>query len=525
VSRDRQQYRVEVEVDLGGARREQERSHLDEPSIETPFCIALVGDFSARASRGVVETGRALAARRPLRVDRDNVDELIARVAPELHTTAGGSGGPPIVAFAGLEDFHPDRLYARLPRFRALEDTPARAARAPASASDIRRERTRESGRAAASRGAAPASLLDQILGDAPLPPGGAAALPSRAEPPTSAAGAGARGAGGSDPVAEFARRAVAPYVVRDTSPADAELVAETEATIAAEMRALLHDPAFQALESAWRAVDFLVRRLETDTTLHVYLVDVSKDELAADLAGDTDVESTGTYRLLAESSVGTPGAPRWGLLIGLFTFGAEDDDVALLGRLADVARAAGAPWVAAAHPRLVGSPSFGTAPDPDDWTGEALPAWNALRRRPRARYVGLAAPRFLLRLPYGRDGEPTELRGFEELSGSHAHEEYLWGNGAVLCALLHGEAFSRDGWALRPRLDVGGLPLHLIRADGDVTAKPCAEALLSDRAVARILDRGVMALRSLKDGDAVRIARIQSIAEPLASLAGRWDA
>jgi type VI secretion system protein ImpC len=325
--------------------------------------------------------------------------------------------------------------------------------------------------------------------------------------------------------VAEFARRAVAPHVVPDTSPARPELVAEAEAMIAGEMRALLHDPAFQALESVWRAVDFLVRRLDTDTMLRVYLIDASKDELVADLAGGTDVRASGTYRLLAASSVGTPGAPQWAMLVGLFAFGAADDDVALLGRLGGVARAAGASWVASAHPRLVGCPSFGSAPDPDDWTREELPAWDALRRSPGARYVGLAAPRFLLRLPYGRDGEPTELPGFEELSGGDAHEDYLWGNGAVLCALLYGEAFARDGWALRPRLDVGGLPLHLIRADGDVTAKPCAEAALSDRAVARMLERGVMPVRSLKDGDAVRVARMQSIAEPLASLAGRWDA
>jgi type VI secretion system protein ImpC len=179
---------------------------------------------------------------------------------------------------------------------------------------------------------------------------------------------------------------------------------------------------------------------------------------------------------------------------------------------------------LAAAHPRLVGCPSFGNAPDPDDWSDAELPGWDALRRSRDARYIGLAGPRFLLRLPYGKDGEPTELPSFEEFSGRDAHEEYLWGNSALLCALLYGEAFTVDGWTLRPRLGVEGLPLHLVRADGDVTAKPCAEAVLSDRAADRMLDRGVMAVRSLKDGDAVRFARVQSIAEPLAPLAGRWE-
>jgi hypothetical protein len=62
-------------------------------------------------------------------------------------------------------------------------------------------------------------------------------------------------------------------------------------------------------------------------------------------------------------------------------------------------------------------------------------------------------------------------------------------------------------------------LPIHLVRADGEVTVKPCAEALLGARAVDRIAARGVMAVQSQKDGDAVRFHRLQSIAEPLAAL------
>ena len=108
-------------------------------------------------------------------------------------------------------------------------------------------------------------------------------------------------------------------------------------------------------------------------------------------------------------------------------SFGPGAADVDLLRQLAAIARAASAPIVAAA-----------------DWRTEDLVEWDALRRRPDARYVGLAAPRFLLRLPYGGpDGEPSDVPRFQELSTAPAHEEYLWGNSAVLDALLHGEAFA----------------------------------------------------------------------------------
>ena len=51
----------------------------------------------------------------------------------------------------------------------------------------------------------------------------------------------------------------------------------------------------------------------------------------------------------------------------------------------------------------------------------------------------------------------------------------------------------------------------------------PCAEVVLSDRAAEIILDGGLMPVLSLRDQDVVRLARFQSIADPLAPLAGRW--
>jgi type VI secretion system protein ImpC len=477
---------------------------------DTPFRIALLGDFAGRANRGAIETGRALAGRRPVRVDRDDVDEVLARLSPELVLPVGATGEPSAVRFSELDDFHPDRLYDRLPRFRALRD-----ARERASVSAAAGEPGRQSGRASGSRAAAPgAGLLDQILGDVPPPPGAAAAVRSGTEPARMIP---------ADPLTDFIRRAVAPHVVTERAPANPDLVAGVDQTIGAELRAVLHDPDFQAVEAAWRTVDFLVHRLETDDTLQIYLVDVAKPELAGDLAGNIDPASSGSYRLFLESSTG-PGAAPWTVLVGLYNFGARADDIGLLERLAALARAVGAPFVAGADPQLVGCPSFGSAPDPDDWSRADLPEWEALRRSENAPYVGLAAPRFILRLPYGgRDGDPCEVPQFEELSSPAAHEEYLWGNSAALCALLLGEAFTADRWALRPGLDVPGLPLHLIRAGGEITSKPCAEAVLSARAVERIVEHGVMAVQSQKDGDAVRLYRFQSVANPLTALPLRF--
>jgi len=126
--------------------------------------------------------------------------------------------------------------------------------------------------------------------------------------------------------------------------------------------------------------------------------------------------------------------------------------------------------------------------------------------------------------LPYGAESDPCELLPFEELE-SREHSRYLWGNPALVCALLLARSFVASGWALHPGegLEVTGLPLDLYRVEGETMAKPCAETLMTDRLAMQMSDRGFMPLASLKDSDAVRLVRFQSVADPPVGLAGRW--
>jgi type VI secretion system protein ImpC len=148
------------------------------------------------------------------------------------------------------------------------------------------------------------------------------------------------------------------------------------------------------------------------------------------------------------------------------------------------------------------------------------------LRRSPEAAYVGLALPRFLLRLPYGREGERLEAFEFEELPDGGSHDAYLWGNPAFGCAYLLGRAFSEHGWGFRPGAvqEIDDLPIYVFKDDGERRVKPCAEVLLTLRGAELILDRGLMPLLSFRDRDVVRLARFQSIRDPLTPLAGRWS-
>jgi type VI secretion system protein ImpC len=230
------------------------------------------------------------------------------------------------------------------------------------------------------------------------------------------------------------------------------------------------------------------------------------------------------------EKSVGTPGAEPWAVIAGNFNFGPTARDIELLARMAKVAAGAGAPFIAGAGPRLLGCDSVLDLPDVRKWkmemSGETAARWQSLRNSPEARFVGMALPRFLLRLPYGKETEAAELFQFEEMPDPTSHESYLWSNSALACALLLAQTYAEQGWNLRPGTisEISGLPSYVYRVEGEPQTLPCAEVLMTQKAAEEMVEKGFMPLASLKDQPTVRLVRFQSVADPLSPLAGRWS-
>ncbi len=443
---------------------------------DRPFRIALVGNFSGRGTRPV-----------PIPVDPENFEEVMDRLGVSLELPAG------TVSFRELDDFHPDRLYRDLALFRSLQaaaEEIARAKTVPAAAS-VRPERPPIS---------SSGSLLDQI---------------AEVSEPVSARDDKARDDKAWD---DAIRKIATAHTIPAADPRRQELIAQIDRAAAEQMRAILRSPAFQSLEAAWRSLFLLFRHVETGVDLKVDLIDLSQDRLFA----DPSVLS----RIFTERPV---GEDPWSLIVGLFTFSPRERDCQVLADLAAMAHRAGAPFLAAIDARLFGCESIAATPDADDWKRPLEEAdrraWQQLRLSPHAEWVGLAMPRFLLRLPYGRKTSPIESFEFEEMPNGPEHDAYLWGNPAVACACLLGQTFNLDGWELRPgrivRLE--GLPLH---TDPLREATPQAEIWMTDRLATLILDEGVMPLASVKHSDAAQLVRFQSIAgragQPRA-LAGPW--
>ncbi|MDQ5908118.1 MAG: VipB protein [Pseudomonadota bacterium] len=478
-----------------------------------PLRLLIMADFSGRAYRETPGPLSDLASRPLLTVDVDTLDAVMARLAPKLRLTGPEPGSILTLGFSQLDDFHPDALYRRLETFQVLRRSRARLLN-PASFAQAVAELAPSSAPEPVQTGPAKAEsdqdLLGRLLGQTSSP------LPA-ARPVEPAAAA----------IQSFLRSVVQPHIVH-TPPNQSAWVAAVDAAINDQLRAILHQPAFQALEAAWRSVHGLITDLDSDT-VQVTLLDVTREELLADLrtAGGQPT-ATSLYALLIDRGVQMPDGQPWSLLIGDHRFNAGPEDVALLAALGTLAAHAGGPFLAEAAPELLGAASVAALADPGTWTPLPAPQaenWQALRECAIAPWLGLALPRVLLRLPYGRKTDPVEHIEFEEMPLGRDPDAYLWGNPAFVCARLIAAAFAENGWAFSPSdvLELDDLPAHVYEEAGERVMQPATETLLSERAMQAVLSQGVMPLLGHRQRNAVRLARFQSLAEPAAALAGGW--
>jgi len=464
---------------------------------KTPFHLVILGDFSGRSSRNILEP---LSGRQALFIDFDNLEEVLGRVQlrlPLLHQP----GETVQLHFKTLDDFHPDQLVPRVASLGRLAQLRQRLLN-PKTAAAACSEMETLFGRTAPTPAEPTPVETDSALEK------------QRPGKPASGARAVKSPAVNLD---AFIRKLVGSSTGPDSSPDSQPFVARLDLEMTRQLRAILHHPDFQQLEAAWRSVAWLVRNFGGEENIKLFLLDVSKEELTADLRA-VKTETTGLHRLLAQQP--------WGLLIGNYTFGDTVEEFETLDRLAAIAANAGAPFIAAAHPHLAGCESFSEQPDPQKWTrammSEVQLRWKALRQSASARHLGLAAPRFLLRQPYGQGSDPIELFPFEELPDDLAHDFYLWGNPAFLCGHVFSEAFLKDGWELTSTCAgrVSDRPVHRFRAGGETQVKSWAEIWLTERGSDLLIRNGLIPTLAMKNQNAIHIPRLQSVASPAKPLA-----
>ncbi|MBW8829904.1 MAG: type VI secretion system contractile sheath large subunit [Burkholderiales bacterium] len=304
-------------------------------------------------------------------------------------------------------------------------------------------------------------------------------------------------------------------------------MIAELDRRLSLQVNAILHHADFQQLESAWRGLHYLVNNTETDEMLKISVLNISKLDLGKTLKRykGTAWDQSPLFKRIYEEEYGQFGGEPFGCLVGDYYFDHSPPDTELLGEMSKVAAAAHAPFIAAASPTLMQMGSWQELANPRDltkiFTTPEYAAWRSLRSSEDSRYVGLAMPRFLARLPYGAKTSPVEEFDFEEETAGGEHGAYAWANSAYAMAVNINRSFKMYGWCSRIRgIESGGavegLPTHTFPTDeGGVAMKCPTEIAISDRREAELAKNGFMPLLHRKNSDFAAFIGAQSLQKP----------
>ncbi|QYZ67397.1 MAG: EvpB family type VI secretion protein [Gammaproteobacteria bacterium (ex Lamellibrachia satsuma)] len=305
------------------------------------------------------------------------------------------------------------------------------------------------------------------------------------------------------------------------------EMIAEIDKRLTEQVNQILHNEDFQKLEGAWRGLHHLVNNTETDEMLKIRVMNISKKDLHKNLKKfkGTAWDQSPIFKKLYEEEFGQFGGEPYGCLVGDFHFDQSAPDVELLGEMAKVAAAVHAPFIAGAAPTTMQMDSWQELSNPRDLTKifqtPEYAAWNSLRESDDAKYIGLAMPRFLSRMPYGAKTDPVEEFDFEEETGNADHDKYTWANAAYAMAVNINRSFKMYGWCSRIRgIESGGavegLPAHSFPTDdGGVDMKCPTEIAISDRREAELAKNGFMPLVHKKNTDFAAFIGAQSFQKP----------
>jgi type VI secretion system protein ImpC len=304
-------------------------------------------------------------------------------------------------------------------------------------------------------------------------------------------------------------------------------MIAELDKRLSEQVNAILHHPDFQQLESAWRGLHYLVNNTESDEMLKIRVLNVSKAEVGKTLKRfkGTSWDQSPLFKKIYTEEYDQFGGHPFGCLVGDYYFDQTPPDVELLGEMAKIAAASHAPFLAAANPSLMQMGSWQELANPRDltkvFTTPEYAAWRSLRESEDARFLGLAMPRFLSRLPYGAKTSPVEGFNFEEDTGGGDHSKYTWANSAYAMAVNINRSHKLYGWGTAIRGVEGGgavegLPAHTFPTDdGGVDMKCPTEIAISDRREAELAKNGFMPLVHRKNSDFAAFIGAQSLQKP----------
>lgn len=433
--------RVEFAMNFGSGNSRQRRQ-------ENGGRIYLIGEFSGASRNAIAQPGF-------IRIDRDNFDDVIAKLKPTLATQSGIA-----LEFAAIEDFHPDvwlhkiKVTADLLELKRQLQNPATSAQAaaaiksllPASAAEQQEPSTQP---AAAIDDSMWLRLLGKVPDDAPQ----------------------------TDGLSQWLQQTISPHTVQPASPQQQDLLQMVDLLLGQFSRIILHDAGFQQLEALWRATLALLQE-ESAEQYSVFLLDIDQQTLQQALT-----EQTAGFAERLVSHIATADGETEVLLVADVMFAASADDLELLEQCRNLAQRCGA--------RFVTGVDSGFCQNRLDAASKSQSIEADLL---------LAYPRYLARLPYGPKIDAIDSFDFVEIPDQPTAAELLWANGAFLLArsLMRGDDSDAGLFT-----DVA---VFSYSRDGEPVLQAGTERILSETQANALLASGIVPLIGFQQRQGVRV-------------------
>lgn len=304
-------------------------------------------------------------------------------------------------------------------------------------------------------------------------------------------------------------------------------IISEIDKKLTEQVNLIMHHDDFKSLEGSWRGLHHLVSNTETDETLKLRVMNISKNEVAKNIKKfkGTNWDQSPLFKKLYEEEYGTAGGEPYGCLVGDYFFNHTTKDVAILKGISQIAAAAHCPFISGTDPSLMNMDSWQELSNPRDLTkifqSPEYAPWRSLRTSEDSKYLALAMPQFLSRQPYSIKDNPIDEFNFDEDTGGADHSKFIWSNSAFAMATNINQAFKKYGWCscIRGAESGGmveGLPCHTFNTDdGGVAMKCPTEIAITDRREAELAKNGMMPLIHWKNTDYAVFIGAQSLHQP----------
>jgi type VI secretion system protein ImpC len=471
--------KIEYEVETGGAGEVK----------ELPYVLGIMADLSGKST---VERA-PLKDRKFIQVSNDTLKDIMTAIAPRVEFTVddkiGGKGQINVdLTFRSMDDFEPLSIIDQIEVLKNVFASRTRLNDLLAKLDgNYQLNSTLDDVLAGKSKKSA-----DQLVKD-----GNMVRDPSQAD---------------------YAKELINEFnaIPKDSTKSSISLVtkqiAKLDGQISAQLDEILHHEDFQQMEGTWRGMFMLVTGTDTGAHVQIRLMNIAISELAYDLEKAIEFDQSQIFKKVYEEEYGTFGGNPYTILMSDHNFGRNNADMELLRKISQVAAAAHAPFISAAHPSLLDLDNFTQLGNIRDiatvFNSTELGKWMSFRETEESRYVALTLPHVLARAPYGEDTNPVYGLNYEENVDGTDNSKFCWTSSSWALALRVLESANMTGWPASIRgVENGGmvsdLPYYTFKTtDGDIALKCPTEVSITDRREKELSDQGLIPLCHCKNRD-----------------------